>query len=286
MRSRPVCENNIPHTNASFGVLDRPADRQSDRAGNGAFAVAAVRLRGVRPADRLRQRRESRRSHARPSAATSSRCEPRWARARCAWFAGAHREPLLAVLAGTVGLLFAWSGTVALRNWASGALPRAETSRSMRTFSLRARSVAGLRIARRAASGVAAFDCESRRGSPEGGPRSMGGRGGRRLHQGLVVAEIALAVVLLSGAGLLIRSFRARAGGESRIRSSNVLLLQVDLPGTYNNREKAAAFFTEATRTDSRAAGRRGCGRDQRLLHPPAAGLPDCARGPAAAAAR
>ena len=35
----------------------------------------------------------------------------------------------------------------------------------------------------------------------EGGPRALGGRGGRRLHQGLVVAEIALAVICCAGAG-------------------------------------------------------------------------------------
>ena len=80
----------------------------------------------------------------------------------------------------------------------------------------------------------------------EGGPRSLGGRGGRRLHQALVVVELALAVVLLSGAGLLIRSFLRVQAADRGFDSRNVLLLQVDLPRTYNNREKAAAFFTEA----------------------------------------
>ncbi len=82
----------------------------------------------------------------------------------------------------------------------------------------------------------------------EGGPRMLGGRGGRRVHQGLVVAEIALAVILLSGAGLLIRSFLRVQAANRGFDSRNVLLLQVDLPGKYNRPAKSAAFFSEATR--------------------------------------
>jgi putative ABC transport system permease protein len=81
----------------------------------------------------------------------------------------------------------------------------------------------------------------------EAGPRALGG-GGRRLHQGLVVAEIALAVMLMAGAGLLLRSF-ARVSSVSRgFDSTNVLLLQIDLPRTYDDPEKWRAFYTEATR--------------------------------------
>jgi predicted permease len=68
------------------------------------------------------------------------------------------------------------------------------------------------------------------------------------VHQGLVVAEIALAVILLAGAGLLMRSFLRVQATNRGFDSRNVLLLQVDLPGTYNTTEKQAAFFSEATR--------------------------------------
>jgi predicted permease len=155
---------------------------------------------------------------------------------------------LLAALAGTVGILFAWAGTVALRNWASGALPRAESIQVNATvllFALAASLACGFLAGLLPALQLSiANPAEALR---EGGPRSMGGPGGRRLHQGLVVAEIALAVVLLSGAGLLIRSFQRVQAADRGFDSNNVLLLQVDLPAAYNNRDKVAVFFSEAT---------------------------------------
>jgi predicted permease len=62
------------------------------------------------------------------------------------------------------------------------------------------------------------------------------------------VAEIALAVMLLSGAGLLLRSFERVQATNRGFDSGNVLLLQVDLPATYDNAAKMGAFYTEATR--------------------------------------
>jgi predicted permease len=82
----------------------------------------------------------------------------------------------------------------------------------------------------------------------EDGPRALGSRAGRRLHQGLVVAEIALAVILLAGAGLLTRSFLRVQATSRGFDSSNVLLLQVDLPGTYDNAAKMTAYYTDAIR--------------------------------------
>jgi putative ABC transport system permease protein len=156
---------------------------------------------------------------------------------------------LLSVLAGTVGLLFAWGGTTVLRNVSPGALPRAETIAVdagvllfLLAASLASGVIAGLLPALRISTTRPAEVLR------EDGPRSLGGRGGRRLHQGLVVAEIALAVVLVSGAGLLIRSFQRVQATSRGFDSGNVLLLQVDLPGTYDTPARVNAFFTEATR--------------------------------------
>jgi putative ABC transport system permease protein len=156
---------------------------------------------------------------------------------------------ILSAMAGTVGLLFAWVGTVALRQLAMGALPRADTISIDGTVllfllaaSLASGLVAGLVPALQLSTATPADVLR------EGGSRALGGRGGRRLHQGLVIAEIALAVMLLSGAGLLLRSFQRVQTTNRGFDSSNVLLLQVDLPGTYDNAAKVATFYNEATR--------------------------------------
>jgi putative ABC transport system permease protein len=156
---------------------------------------------------------------------------------------------LLALVAGTVGLLFAWLGTIALRSWAAGALPRAEAIQvdlNVLLFALVASIGCGLLAGLLPAAQLSmARPGEALR---EAGPRSSGSRSSRRLHQALVVAEIGLAVVLLSGAGLLIRSFQRVQAANRGFDSTNVLLLQFDLPSTYNSRVKFAAFYSDALR--------------------------------------
>ncbi len=156
----------------------------------------------------------------------------------------------LAMLAGGCGLLLAWLGTHALRLLAPGALPRADTIQvdtGVVLFLLLTTVGAGLLAGLLPALQIATVrPAEVLR---EAGPRALGGRGGRRMHQGLVIAEIALAVVLMSGAGLLIRSFARVQSAPRGFDSTNVLLLQVDLPDSHDDTaEKRTAFFAEATR--------------------------------------
>jgi putative ABC transport system permease protein len=156
---------------------------------------------------------------------------------------------VLSLVAGIAGMAIAWYGTVIFRSVAPGALPRAESIRVDATvllFLLGASLISGLLAGVLPALQMSVTNpVDVLR---EGGQRSRGGPSGRRLHQGLVVAEIALAVILLSGAGLLIRSFVRVQATNRGFDSTNVLLLQVDLPGSYNERPKTLAFFEEATR--------------------------------------
>ncbi len=154
---------------------------------------------------------------------------------------------VLAVMAGAAGLLLAWAGTVVLRNAAAGALPRAEAIRldaPVVLFLLAATIVSGM-----LAGLLPALQLSSARpveALAEGGSRTSGGRSSRRIHHALVVGEIALAVMLLAGAGLLIRSFLRVQSTSRGFDSQSVLLLQVDLPRAYDNQAKQEAFFTSA----------------------------------------
>ncbi|HYJ88118.1 MAG TPA: ABC transporter permease [Pyrinomonadaceae bacterium] len=78
----------------------------------------------------------------------------------------------------------------------------------------------------------------------EGG-RNAGGAH-NRLRSSLVVAEVALSMMLLVGAGLMIRSFTKLGSVNAGIRPENVLTVEVPLPrAKYSEPAKQSAFFKE-----------------------------------------
>jgi putative ABC transport system permease protein len=79
----------------------------------------------------------------------------------------------------------------------------------------------------------------------EGG-RSGAGGGRHRLRSLLVVAEIALSLVLLVGAGLMMRSFMSLQHVDAGFNPEGVLTTYIALPGAkYRAPEKRAAFFSQ-----------------------------------------
>jgi putative ABC transport system permease protein len=90
-----------------------------------------------------------------------------------------------------------------------------------------------------------------REGGRHGGsPRS------RRVLGSLVVAEVALSLVLLAGAGLLIQSFVRLHDVNPGFRPDGLLTARVNLPGTrYDDDRKRAAFYAGVLERVSAAPG-------------------------------
>jgi putative ABC transport system permease protein len=82
----------------------------------------------------------------------------------------------------------------------------------------------------------------------EGSSQAGSSRGGNRLRSALVVAEVALSLVLLVGAGLMIRSFMKRYDLENHLRVDGVLTGSVLLPfATYPEPQQRVTFYHELT---------------------------------------
>ncbi len=82
----------------------------------------------------------------------------------------------------------------------------------------------------------------------EGGRGSAGDLGSLKLRRGLVVATVALALMLLVGAGLMIRSFARLVGVDPGFNPDNVLTFNLALPATtYGNDTVRMAAFDRVT---------------------------------------
>jgi putative ABC transport system permease protein len=78
----------------------------------------------------------------------------------------------------------------------------------------------------------------------EGGRAGTAGRGGLRLRRGLVAAQLALVVVLLTGAGLLLRTFITLQRVQLGFTTENLLTFDVQLAGAkYPKSIQAVTFF-------------------------------------------
>jgi predicted permease len=81
------------------------------------------------------------------------------------------------------------------------------------------------------------------------------------LRDGLAVAQIAIAIILLIGAGLMVRSFWALTHVSPGFRSDSVLTARLSLPRSrYPDNQRIAAFERELVATLTRAPGVQAAG--------------------------
>jgi putative ABC transport system permease protein len=135
---------------------------------------------------------------------------------------------VLGLAGGAVGLLIAYAGTRALAAAQPADIPRLNeigVDGGVVFFTLALALATGL-----AFGAIPALQATGRglMGALREGAR---GGGGHRVRGGLVVAEMALAVVLLTGAGLLVRSFIALTRVEPGFEPAHALQLRVTMQG-------------------------------------------------------
>jgi len=138
---------------------------------------------------------------------------------------------LLALLGGIAGTLLATWGTGVLGVAAAAYIPRInEITIDARVllFALLASLAAGLAFGLAPALRLSAADAAE--ALKEGGHGT--GRAGLKRHRDLlVVAECSLALVLLTGAGLLLRSLQRLESVDPGFDTANVLTLRLEFPG-------------------------------------------------------
>ncbi|MGH9387008.1 MAG: ABC transporter permease [Vicinamibacterales bacterium] len=167
---------------------------------------------------------------------------------------------LLSLIGGFLALGVAYASTTAVNLISRQVLPRAEDVRvdpMVLVFTLGIATVTGILMGLVPAfQGTRPALAEDLK---QGSRGSSDGRGSRRLRSTMVIAEVALSLVLLAGAGLMLKSMRQMLTLDAGFVSDRVLTMQLNLPPQkYIDREltrqfsplamaKAQMFFDELT---------------------------------------
>ena len=98
----------------------------------------------------------------------------------------------------------------------------------------------------------------------EGGVTSTAESGRRRLRNGLVISETALALVLLTGAGLLVRTFLRLMQVDLGIDPANVVTMEIDLPHyKYPSAAQQTLFYRQLLQRVNSTPGVKSAGIEQ-----------------------
>jgi putative ABC transport system permease protein len=154
---------------------------------------------------------------------------------------------LLALVGGAAGLLLAVWGMDFLRTLAAGSLPPTVVIRldaRVLLFTLGVSVLTGLVFGLVPAIQASRTDLNS--SLKEGGRSQTGGASRRRVRSALVVSEVALSLLLLVGAGLLLKSFVRLRAAELGFEPSGLLTMRVTRGvGAGQPASRALAYFEE-----------------------------------------
>jgi len=160
---------------------------------------------------------------------------------------------LLAVAGGVLGAVLSAWGTKALAAMAQKTLPRAQEIHAgafgdalVLTFTAIVSLAAGVLFGLAPALQISRPDVNSILRAE--GRGATAGRRRNALRSLLVVSQVALSVVLLIGAGLLVRNFASLRDSNPGFRSRNLLTMNVSLPPSRYPRPAQAAFYRDLFR--------------------------------------
>jgi putative ABC transport system permease protein len=174
---------------------------------------------------------------------------------------------LLAVAGGVLGLLLAWGAVRLLAAWNPANLEWTADLRldvPVLLFTLGMTLLTGLIFGLVPALQTARPNLQET--LKEGGRGTHAERGGQRLRRTLVVAELALALVLLAGAGLLLKSFARLQGVDPGFDPHRLLTFTLVLPQQkYPGDTAQIAFFDQALPRLAALPGVRSVGATSQL---------------------
>ena len=155
---------------------------------------------------------------------------------------------LLSLVGGVLGVLVAWWGTKALVALSPPALidlTRVSVSLPVLGFTLGLSLLTGIVFGLVPALEATRFDLHG--SLKEGGKNVGGASGSHRVRSLFVVTQVALALVLLVGAGLLVKSFNRLQSVDPGFDANNLLTMRVTLPfAKYQEDPKVIDFFKRA----------------------------------------
>ena len=164
---------------------------------------------------------------------------------------------VLAMAGGAIGIAVAWRGAPALAALVPESAAISGLAQSNHIPGLDAVHINGWVLAFSVGASIAsalifsAISCLSflhgeQREALTATRRTTMGAGARRAASALVTAEIALATVLLIGAGLTLRSFAKLVSVDLGFRTANVLTLNLTLSARYASPDSRRAFYDRA----------------------------------------